>query len=262
MNFNRIILLVKRAFLLTFRGLDPVTDFFYWPLFDILIWGFAGSWMAQNTANPQHAVIILASLVLWQAVYRANLDISYNFLSELWSRNLINLFVTPVTIQEWAVAHMIVGAINACVGALFGVCAVWLLYGISIVSMGPSFLFLFALLLFSGYSVGLFTSSTLVSWGNSAQKLVWVMGWFFVPFIGVYYPVEIMPTWARIVSYCVPMTYVFKVLRVYIQTHAIDGATLGMGIALTLLYFFAAVSLFIWAFYRSRTRGLAQLEEL
>ena len=45
-NFNRIRALIKRNFLLTFRGIDTLTDFFYWPLFDILVWGFTGSWMA------------------------------------------------------------------------------------------------------------------------------------------------------------------------------------------------------------------------
>jgi len=260
MNIKRVAALVRRTFLLTFRGPDPLTDFFYWPLFDILIWGFAGSWMAKSTDNPQYAVIILTSLVLWQAVYRANLDIAYNFLSELWSRNLINLFVTPATIQEWIVAHMIVGAINACVGALFGVAAIWFLYGISVFAVGPVFLLLFALLLFSGYSIGLLTSSTLVTWGNSAQKLVWVMGWFFVPFIGVYYPIEIMPFWAQAFAYCIPMTYMFKVLRIYLQSQVIDFAVLGTGILLTIFYFSLAVSIFIWSFNMSRKSGLARLE--
>lgn len=262
MNFKRIMLLVKRAWTLTFRGIDPLTDFFYWPLFDILIWGFAGSWMAKSTDNPHYAIIILTSLVLWQAVYRTNLDIAYNFISELWSRNLINLFVTPVTIQEWVSAHMIIGAINACIGALFGAIAIWFLYSISIISVGPIFLLLFALLLFSGYSIGLLTSSLLVMLGNSAQKFVWVMGWFFVPFIGVYYPIEIMPIWAKTFAYCIPMTYMFKVLRIYIQTHAIDFEILGTGFLLTLFYFSLALALFVGAFHVSRKSGLARLEDM
>lgn len=260
MNGLRIKALVQRTFLLTFRGPDPLTDFFYWPLFDILIWGFAGSWMAKSTDNPGYAVIILTSLVLWQAVYRANLDISYNFLSELWSRNLINLFATPATIREWIAAHMIVGGINALVGALFGSVAIWFLYAISVVAVGPLFLLLFVILLFSGYSIGLFTSSMLVTWGNSAQKLVWVMGWFFVPFIGVYYPIEIMPYWAQTFAYCIPMTYMFKVLRVYVQSNFIDFTVLGSGVLLTIFYFSIAVTLFIWSFNASRKSGLARLE--
>jgi ABC-2 type transport system permease protein len=260
MNGVRIAALVRRTFLLTFRGPDPLTDFFYWPLFDILIWGFAGTWMAKSTDNPHYAVIILTSLVLWQAVYRTNLDIAYNFLSELWSRNLINLFVTPVTIQEWVVAHMIVGALNSCVGALFGLIVIWFLYGISVISVGPLFILLFILLMFSGYSIGMLTSSLLVTIGSSAQKLVWVMGWFFVPFIGVYYPIEIMPIWAQNFAYCVPMTYMFKVLRMYIQTNTIDFTVLGTGVLLTLCYFSLALAVFVCAFHASRKNGLARLE--
>lgn len=260
MNFKRIFALVRRTFLLTFRGLDPLTDFFYWPFFDILVWGFTGAWMAQSSSNPHLAVVILTCLVMWQAVYRANLDISYNFLTELWSHNFINLFVTPLTIQEWIAANMIVGAINACIAALFGIISVWLLYGISILSVGLLFVPLFALLLCSGWILGLVTTCTLVTFGATAQKLVWVMGWLFVPFMGIYYPIEVMPLWAQTVSHSVPMSYSFKAMRIFIESGVIDYGLIGTGIALSALYITAAIALMIYCFHRSRRFGLARLE--
>ncbi|MBY0110263.1 MAG: ABC transporter permease [Candidatus Babeliaceae bacterium] len=262
MNFNRIILLVKRAWTLTFRGIDPLTDFFYWPLFDIIVWGFTGSWMSENTSNPQLAVIILTSLVLWQAVYRTNLDISYNFLTELWSRNMINLFVTPLTIQEWIFANMLAGAINACIATVFAMSAVWLLYGIFIPSIGFLFPFLAFCLFFSGWSLGLVTTSVLVTQGAQAQKIVWVMGWLFVPFMGIFYPVDIMPLWAQAIAYSLPMTYFFKILRTYLQFGTFDMSLFTAGAALSCVYFITAFSLFIYFFQRSRHYGLARLEDM
>ncbi len=260
-NFNRIRALIKRNFLLTFRGIDTLTDFFYWPLFDILVWGFTGSWMARGTSNPDLAVIILSSLVLWQAVYRTNLDVSYNFFSEMWSRNVINLFVTPLTIQEWTCATMIMGGLNSFICALFGMTAVWLLYGIFIPAIGPWFLVLFVSLFFSGWTIGLFTASVLASYGGQAQKLIWVMGWLFVPFVGIFYPIEIMPLWAQTVAYCVPMTYFFKVLRIFIESNRIDFWLLFYGFILSFVYFIIGVVSFIYFFNRSKQRGLARLED-
>ncbi len=261
LNIYRIIVLVHRNLLLTFRGIDTLTDFFYWPLFDILVWGFTGSWMAKGTANPHLALIILASLVLWQAVYRTNLDVSYSFFSEMWSANVVNLFVTPLTIQEWAAATMAMGALNAFICMFFGCTAVWLLYGIFIPSLGPLFFLLFISLFFSGWSIGLLTAAALATYGGQAQKLIWVMGWLFVPFVGIFYPVEIMPAWAQSIAYSVPMTYFFKVLRIFIETHSLDFNLFRIGILLSGGYFALAIICFVYLFNRSKKFGLARLED-
>lgn len=262
MNINRIFTLVKKTWMLTFRSIDPLTDFFYWPLFDIIVWGFTGAWMAQNTSNPEIATTILTSLVLWQAVYRTNLDISFNFLTELWSRNVINLFVTPLTIQEWVTANMLAGAFNACIAITFAIAAVWLLYGIFIPAVGPLFFFLALCLFFSGWALGLLTTCLLVTQGAHAQKFVWVMGWLFVPFMGIFYPVDIMPPWAQAIAYSLPMTYFFKTLRTYLQSRAIDTSLLFTGFALSAVYLIGAFALLVWLFHRSRRFGLARLEDI
>ncbi len=261
MHLNRVFALVKRNFLITFRGIDTLTDFFYWPLFDLLVWGFTGAWMASSMANPELPLIILSSLVLWQAVYRTNLDISYNFFTEMWSRNIINLFVTPLKIEEWALATMLTGALNAFICIVFGMVAVWVLYGIFLLSTGPLFLLLFILLFLSGWTIGLGTASVLTLYGGAAQKLIWVMGWLFVPFVGIFYPVEIMPSWAQAVAYSVPMTYFFRVLRVFIETRCVDRLSLSLGVALSVVYFVIFFSFFIYSFNRSKRYGLARLEQ-
>ncbi len=260
MNLTRILTLVRRTFLVTFRGSDPLIDFFYWPLYDIMIWGFTSAWIVKETQNHQLALTILASLVLWQAVYRTNLDISFNFLAELWSRNIVNLFVTPLTAGEWMAASMITGALNAWVALGFGSLAVWALYGISIISIGWIFPLLAVMLFFSGWSLGLFTSSLLVTWGGSVQKFVWVMGWFFVPFVGIFYPVESMPWWAQSVAYSLPMTYFFNVLQHYIVEGVFLKKIFVIGTCLSAFYFITATLFFLFLFQASRKRGLARLE--
>ena len=38
MNWQRIRAIVGRNLILNYRGFDPLTDIFYWPLFDIIVW--------------------------------------------------------------------------------------------------------------------------------------------------------------------------------------------------------------------------------
>ena len=261
MNVQRIFALAQRNFILTFRGLDPFIDFFYWPFFDIILWGFTARWMtASNSIDQMLSISLLTSLVLWQAAFRANFDISYSFLSELWSHSLVNLFASPLTKYEWIVSVMILGFFNACIAALFGTFAVWLLYGITIFKVGLLLLPLFFLLLMSGWAIGLLTACVLVYWGQRAEKLVWVMGWIFTPFSGVFFDISALPAWAQKVAYVLPMSYLFSGLRLYMSTGTFPLSYLHTNIVLNILYFSATCILFVYIFERSRIKGLARLE--
>ena len=40
--------------------------------------------------------IILSAVVLWDILFRGQLGLTMSFLEEIWSRNLTNLFITPI----------------------------------------------------------------------------------------------------------------------------------------------------------------------
>jgi ABC-2 type transport system permease protein len=261
MKLYRIKALIERALLITFRGIDPMVDFFYWPFYDILVWGFTASWLKTNQVGASNSSLaLLTCLVLWQASYRANLDVSFNFLAELWARNIVNLFATPLKICEWIIASLLVGLVNTCIAVSFGLFAVWALYGVSILSVGWPLIPFFLSLILSGWAVGFFTASTLAYWGQKVQKLVWVMGWFFVPFSAVFYPLHILPAWAQVIAKALPMTYIFESVRSFVNTGKLPMNYLIISFVLNIIYFIGALLLFTTAFRKSRTRGLARLE--
>jgi ABC-2 type transport system permease protein len=261
MKWYRIRALLIRTFKLTFRGIDPLVDFFYWPLFDIVVWGFTSRWVqTYQTTNSNVSLTLLTALVIWQACYRANLDISFNLLSELWSRNIVNLFATPLELKEWMACFMVVGLINTCIAVFFGMIAVWLLYSINVLSVGWVLIPFFISLVISGWSIGFLTASTIIYWGQHAQKFVWVMGWFFVPFSAVFYPMAVLPQWAQAIAKALPMTYVFEALRKYITTHSLSYQYLVTSFVLNGLYLAMALLLFKFTFDKSKSKGLARLE--
>ncbi len=261
MKFYRIKALIERTFLITFRGLDPLVDFFYWPFYDIMVWGFTAHWLQTAQVSTSHSTLaILTALVMWQASYRANLDVSLNFLTELWARNIVNLFATPLKLSEWTVSALLIGTINTCIAVSFGMFAVWLLYGIAIPSVGWMLIPFFVSLILSGWTVGFLTAACLAYWGQSVQKLVWVMGWFFVPFSAVFYPLEVLPPWAQIIARILPMTYVFEGIRSFVSTQQVPVHYLLISYGLNALYLTLALMTFNAAFKRSRVRGLARLE--
>ena len=181
MNWYRVLALVKRNIIITYRGIDPLTDVFYWPAFDIVLWGFTSMWIAVCQHQPV-SLTWLTGLVIWQAYVRVNFDVSLNLLIELWSRNIVNLFASPIEIKEWIVAAMILGVFDAVIAVLYGALLIALLYKVNIFSIGWLFVPLVLLLMLSGWAVGLFSAGCIIRGGQKLQKLVWVLGWFFAPF--------------------------------------------------------------------------------
>ena len=40
--------------------------------------------------------MLLAAVMLWDVLFRSQLGVTLSFLEEMWSRNLANLFVSPL----------------------------------------------------------------------------------------------------------------------------------------------------------------------
>jgi ABC-2 type transport system permease protein len=259
MNFTRISALVARNIILTYRGLDPLVDLFYWPLFDLILWGFTSKVVAAIHGSDV-SLIWLTGMVLWQACWRSNLDVSLNFLIELWSRNVVGLFATPLITNEWIAASMLQGLFDTVVVTVFASIAVYVLYGINVFTIGFLFIPLFFLLLVSGWALGFFSAGCLVYGGQKVQKLVWVLGWFFVPFSALFYPLASLPTWAFVIAKSIPMSYAFEALRIYVTDHVLSVHNLLMAFLLSCFYFILSLLFFRYMFKKSKEKGLARLE--
>src|SRR5689334_9951208 len=84
------------------RDLNLFLASFYWPVLDILIWGFLGSWVAQSNVGEfqNYETVALLGILLWQVVGRGCTIIGFAFAEELWSNNLVNLFCLPLALTE------------------------------------------------------------------------------------------------------------------------------------------------------------------
>src|SRR3990167_9469216 len=102
MNLNRIWAMVLRYFINMRHNLDRLSDMFYWPAMDLLIWGITGLYLAQLIpGSSNYLFVILSGLIFWIVIWRAQYEITTNLLLEFWDRNIVNLFTTPLTIAEW-----------------------------------------------------------------------------------------------------------------------------------------------------------------
>ncbi len=82
------------------RNVDRIMDMVYWPVLDIILWGFFTIYLGRLRCSPDGVSFLLGAAILWGIFFGFQRDMAVGFLDELWSRNLINLFSTPLTVPN------------------------------------------------------------------------------------------------------------------------------------------------------------------
>jgi ABC-2 type transport system permease protein len=262
-SFSSIGAIILRHMRVWQHDINTLLFGFYWPMLDILIMGFLGSWIQQSQAAEFHnyETVALMGVLLWALVGRGCNVISFMITEELWSNNLINLFSLPLRISEWMIAVIIFYIIMISATSLFCMFVASIFYDVSMWSLLSTFSIFAPPLFISGIWVGFTCLQIIITLGKRGIELGFVMGWFLLPFSGAYYPIEILPTWGQIISALLPMSYVFQGMRAYVIYQQDPTSYLLKGYALGIVYAISALLLFAYCFNRSKQKGLARLTD-
>jgi ABC-2 type transport system permease protein len=260
MNPQRVIALILRHTINLKHSYDRITDMFYWPAMDLFIWGITGLYLARFNPNSSHYLyIVLSGLVFWIVIWRAQYEISTNLLAELWDRNLINIFTSPITVWEWATSFIIFGFMKTIVSLSFSAALAFLLYQYNIFQFGAYLIPFIICLLFTGWAGGFFVAGFLIRYGNKIQTLAWAGIALLAPFSAVYYPLSILPTFVQKIGLFIPSTYIFEDIRQLLFTGSASVLYLLTGFILSIVYFVFSILFFKWMFEKSRKLGLGRL---
>ncbi len=260
LSWSRVRGVFFRYFYVMLKGPQQLSDLFYWPLIDILLWGLTSRWIAEIHLESNVPLILMTGLIFWQITWRGSIDISVSLLQEFWHRNLINLFATPLRILEWTFGVILMCLCKLCITVLFGAFVVYLLYSLQVFTIGWAFLPFAAMLLIFGWVLGFLASSLIIYWGHRVEAIAWMAGYIFAPFSAVFYPVSVLPLWAQKIAWVLPTTYIFEGMRMILRNEVFPISYFGMSFGLNCLYLTLSLSLFYFAFRKSRMKGLARLE--
>lgn len=261
MKLHRIYAIILRFLFLFKHSFDRLTDVFYWPTIDLVVWGLTSSYLkGLIPSNTPVIFIIISGIVLWYIVWRAQYELTVNLLEDLWDKNLINIFVSPLNFKEWVASLVILGAFKAFISLLFTAFIAFILYKIQIFSYGLYLIPFFALLLMTGWAVGFFVTGLILRYGTRIQTLAWAMIAVISPFCAVYYPVTVLPDWAQKISVIIPATYVFEGMRQIINTHTMNFQNLYISLVLNIIYIILAIIFLRKSFNRVLRNGLINNE--
>ena len=241
-----------------YRGSWPrLLELMYWPVLQMVIWGF----VTQYTGRFQGAVAIAAgsligAVLLWETALRSQMGFTISFLEELWSRNLGNLFVSPIRPWELVASLMVMSLVRALVGVGSAALLAAVLYAFRITDLGVLLVpFLLNLMLF-GWAVALMVTAMILRHGAGAESLAWSVLFGLAPLSAVFYPVSVLPGWLQPVALALPTTHVFEGMRAVLAGGAFPAAHLAWAFALNAILLAAAVAIFVGIFRIARRRGL------
>jgi ABC-2 type transport system permease protein len=231
-------------------------EIFYWPLLDLLVWGFLTLYLKKIPSfMPSAVTSLLGALLLWDLLYRAQQGISVMFLEEIWSKNLIHLLIAPITpfhVVGGAVLSSIVKVLLSSSVAAF---LAYLLFSFKIFSLGLHLFFFILALLMMGWALGILTTAVILRYGQEAEVLAWGVIFLFQPFSAVFNPVSVLPQVAADISRVVPASYVFEGMRSVLVHGHLPVGDLMMAFLLDFLYAAVALSVYSRVIARARQKG-------
>ncbi len=257
MKLHRIIALIVRYLYLYRRSLPRIMEIFYWPFLDLVIWGFITLYLARYESQiPGFVAFFLGALILWDLLFRSQQGITISFLEELWARNLMNLFASPLKPSEFLAATMAMSIFKVtCVSIVLAICAL-LFYSYNVIAMGLWLIPFIFNLVFTGWVIGIFTTSLIMRFGQEAEVLAWSMVFLFQPISCVFYPMEVLPGWLQPVAWANPAAHVFEGMRAVLSEGEAPLMNLFWAVGLNALLLVAVVAWFYRTFAYCKDQGL------
>jgi ABC-2 type transport system permease protein len=249
-------------YLYLFRhSLDRLSDAFFWPTVDIILWGMTSRYFSDQLAGGNTLILgLLGGIVLWIFPWRSQYEIAVNLLEDLWNRNLVNIFISPIKFGEWIATLLLLGVGKAAISFAYASFLIYALYSANILSVGASLIPWAILLIIFGWVFGLMVASIVMRYGTKIQTLAWTSIYIVAPFAAVFYPVASLPTWAQHVASFVPASYVFEALRAGLAGAALPMTQLIWPSVLCLIYFAIAVVMMYRSFAHILKRGLISID--
>jgi len=241
MAFHRTAAIVLRQYYLLRGSPLRVLPIFAWVAIDIVLWGFITRYL-NTIASPgfDFVPVLLGAVLFWDFFTRVMHGVTMAFLEDVWSRNFLNLFASPLSIREYVGGLVLSCIATSALGLLTMVVLAATAFGLSFFAYGAMLVpFLLVLFLF-GIALGIFASALVLRFGPASEWIVWPVPAFLSPFAAIFYPVSTLPHWMRMVSYLLPPSYVFEGMRAIVSGGAYRGTSLLLSAILAVLYILLA----------------------
>ena len=190
MRPNAVLAIVLRYYYLLRGSVARTMPLFLWVAIDIVLWGFITKYL-NSVASPgfDFVPVLLGAVLLWDFFTRVMQGVTMAFFEDVWSRNFLNIFASPLTITEYLAGLVFTSITTSAVGLVVMVVLAAAVFGFSFITYGISLIPPVLVLFLFGIALGVAACAVVLRFGPSAEWFVWPIPGLLSPFAGVFYPI-------------------------------------------------------------------------
>ena len=236
MKTNRVAAIALRQFYLLRGSPVRIVPLFAWVTIDIVLWGFITRYL-NTVAAPGFNFVpaLLGAVLLWDFLGRAMMGVTTGFFEDVWSRNFLNIFASPLLIPEY-VGGLVISSMATSAFALAAMLALaTTVFGLPFFAYGMPFAAALLILFVFGVALGVFGCALVLWLGPASEWLIWPIPALISPFACVFYPLASLPEWMRWVARMLPASWVFESMRRVVAGGAPERGAMMLGGGLAVL---------------------------
>ncbi len=252
---NRIIAIMQQEYFITKRSLEVIFDLFIFSSITVTVFSFVSRYLA-GSSNPTGAYYLIIGLVLWEIIRIGQYSITVSVLWNVWSRNLSNMFVTPLSTIEFFLALMISSIFKCALVLILLILIVYFTAGFNVLQIGITNLILnFVNLIIFSWAIGIFLTGVIFRFGTRIQAMSWGFIFLFQPLTASFFPISILPKPLQVISHYIPATHVFESARKNLNTTTTDWGSFFFAFFLNMIYLAISWLLFYYFYKKSLSTG-------
>ena len=255
MNASRVGAVVLRILYLYRGSPQRVFPIFIFVAVDILVWGFLTRYLnSVSHADFNFVPALLGAVLLWDFLTRVMQQLTMALFEDVWTRNFLNFFASPLRTSEYLAGLLIVAVITSVLSLVAMLILAQIAFGLSFLAYGAALAPFLMVLFLTGIALGIAACGLVLRLGPASEWLIWPIPMLISPFAGVFYPVTVLPAWMQAIALILPPSYVFEGMRSIVAGQPPPWGRLAIGGTLALIYL-ALSCVFFFAVYRSVIRN-------
>ena len=248
MSITRTLAVVLRQAYLIRGSFSRMFPLFAWVAIDMVLWGFITRYLnSVSSSGFDFVPALLGAVLLWDFLVRVMQGVTMAFFEDVWSRNFLNIFASPLTIADYLGGLVLSSVATSSVGLAIMLALATTIFGLSFLAYGIMLVPYLMILFLCGIALGIVSCAAVLRMGPAAEWFIWPLPAVISPFAGVFYPIATLPAWMQYVSALLPPSYVFEGMRAVVAGDRVSLGSALWGGGLAVFYLLAAC----WFFSRT-----------
>lgn len=227
-----------------------------WPSLELVLFVFLSFSIQQMQQGPTRTgLAIVTGILFWNFFTRIIQEVVGQFLDDILSKNVHNILITPVSTVEIYISLLSTALIKLVIAIAMLLITLSFFFPQLITAIGmKGFTWTIPIVLFAS-AVGLVILATIFVFGNRIASIAWFVSAIIQPFSCTIYEREVLPAGIKEISYLVPSSYIFEMLREFLNTGSADIGKLYTAYLISIVYMAISFVIFRRLYQYARVKG-------